>query len=266
MVALNIPSTREHMNDRGEHRTMKLFIHLRRLGAMGVVSMLAVLALGGFLPAAAFAASAKCGSTDVHCVITAGDQLIAKRQGALDTLRDKVAAELKAGHITGDQANALQADIATNQHNLASLKTRLDADTSVSAARQDVKNILFEFRIYAVVLPRDYQQLHFDIERKLDEKMQDAKAKIQKAIADAHGDKKARLTALYNDYVAHLKTAEAQFDIIQTNLPTLTPANFNTARTTYEAHLRAVRSAEKAAHEAIHQAAQDLNRIAHLLK
>ncbi|MDQ2714099.1 MAG: hypothetical protein M3Z08_04255 [Chloroflexota bacterium] len=245
---------------------MKLFIHLRRLGAMGIVGMLAVLALGGFLPAAAFAAPAKCSATDVHCVITAGDQLIATRQSALDTLRDKVAAELKAEHINSDQANALQADIATNQHDLASLKARLDADTSVTAARQDVKNIFFEFRIFAVVLPRDYQQLHFDIERKLDEKMQGAKAKIQQAIADAHGDKKARLTALYNDYVAHLKTAESQFDTIQTNLPTLTPANFNTTRTTYETHLHAVCSAEKTAHEAMHQAAQDLNQIAHFLK
>jgi hypothetical protein len=244
----------------------KLSVHLRRLAAMGIFSMLAMLALGTFLPAAAFAASTKCGSTDVKCVITAGDQLIAKRQSALTTLSGKVAAELKAGHINNDQANALQTDVATNQHGLTTLKSRLDAETGATAARQDVKNIFFEFRIFAVVLPRDYQQLHFDIERKLDEKMQDAKPQIQKAIADAHGDKKARLTTLYNNYVAHLKTAEAQFDIIQKNMPALTPASFNTNRATYEAKLRAVRAAEKTAHQAIHQAAQDLNQISHLLK
>lgn len=241
----------------------------RRAGLFGAVSALALLALCIAMPAAALAAPTqgqKCARNDVHCVISVGDTLIADRQAALTKLSSNVSQQLSAKHITSDQANALQADIATNQNGLRSLKAKLDGEHSADAARQDVKNIFQQFRIYAVVLPRDYQQLHFDIERKLDSEMEGVKPQIEKAIDKAPAGKKARLETLFSDFKNQLATAEAQFDTVQTTLPTLTPENYNLNRTTYQANLAKVHNAEKTAHNALHQAAKDLHEITQLLK
>ncbi len=248
--------------------TLPIHSLLRRLAPGGLLAC-AVLALSLALPAVAQAApvsAQKCARDDVKCVITVGDQLIANRLTDLTTLSNRVSQQLSAGHITADDASALQADVATNQSGLKSLQAKLDAETSAQAARDDVKNIFVEFRIYAVVLPRDYQQLHFDIERKLDARMEAARPTIEKAIASAPASKQAQLQALYSDFKNQLATAEAQFDTVQTTLPTLTPSNFNLNRTSYLTNLSKVRVAEKTAHNALHQAASDLHQMVQLLK
>nr|BBH94169.1 hypothetical protein KTA_23680 [Thermogemmatispora argillosa] len=251
----------------------KLFHIVKRSSELTVVTLVSFTLVGLLafvaLPAIAQAAPAsggKCARDDVQCVINIGNQLITARLNALNTLSSRVTQQQQAGHITADAASALQADIATNQNGLKSLQSKLDAETSAQAARQDVKNIFWQFRIYAVVLPRDYQQLHFDIEKKLASKMEAAKASIEKAIAAAPASKQAQLQSLYNDFKAQLATAEAQFDTVQSTLPTLTPENYNQDRTAYASNLAKVRSAEKTAHTALHQAASDLHQIAQLLK
>ena len=140
--------------------------------AMGIVSIALL-----FAPTTTFAASRptdKCAKNDVQCVITFGNQAIAARQTALTTLSGKVSTQLNKGNIGSDQSAALQADITTNQNNLTALKTRIDADTNVQTARQDVKSIYTELRIFAVVLPRDYRKLHIAIESVLEGKLKKA--------------------------------------------------------------------------------------------
>jgi septation ring formation regulator EzrA len=257
---------------------IKLFRRLKRPGQLTLLTLVS-LVMAGFvgylalpamaLPAMALPAPAsggQCARNDVHCVINVGDQLITARLNALNTLSSRVTQQQQAGHITADAASALQADIATNQNGLKSLQSKLDAETSAQAARQDVRNIFWQFRIYAVVLPRDYQQLHFDIEQKLANRMETAKAALEKAIAAAPASKQAQLQSLYNDFKAQLATAEAQFDTVQSTLPTLTPENYNQDHATYASNLAKVRSAEKTAHSALHQAASDLHQIVQLLK
>ncbi|RAQ96650.1 hypothetical protein [Thermogemmatispora tikiterensis] len=252
---------------------IKLFKGLKRPGQLTLLTLvsLVVASFVGYLalPAIAQAAPAsggQCARNDVQCVINIGNQLITARLNALNTLSSRVTQQQQAGHITADAASALQADIATNQNGLKSLQSKLDAETSAQAARQDVRNIFWQFRIYAVVLPRDYQQLHFDIEQKLASRMEAAKAAIEKAIAAAPASKQAQLQSLYNDFKAQLATAEAQFDTVQSTLPTLTPENYNQDHAAYASNLAKVRSAEKTAHTALHQAASDLHQIAQLLK
>jgi septation ring formation regulator EzrA len=251
----------------------KLFDAMKRSARLAFVALvgLSLASLLAFLtlPASAQAAPAaggQCARGDVQCVINIGNQLINARLNALNTLSSRVTQQQQAGHITADAASALQADIATNQNGLRSLQSKLDAETSAQAARQDVKNIFWQFRIYAVVLPRDYQQLHFAIEQKLAARMEAAKASIEKAIAAAPSSKQAQLQSLYNDFKAQLATAEAQFDTVQSTLPTLTPENYNQDHATYASNLAKVRAAEKTAHAALHRAATDLHQIAQLLK
>jgi hypothetical protein len=232
--------------------------------AIGIVS-LALL----FVPATTFAATVqtgKCTKNDVQCVIAFGNQAIVSRQNALTTLGGKVTNQLNEGNIGSDQSAALQADITTNQNNLASLKTKIDGDTNAQAARQDVKSIYTQFRIFAVVLPRDYRVLHVDIESVLDGKLKKLEPQLQQSISKAPASEQASLNALYSDYQQQLATAERQIDTATSLFPTLTPANYNTDHATYTNNLKDVKTAETAAHVALHQAAKDLHQIAQTLK
>jgi len=110
----------------------------RHLIALGLA---ASIALGGAGAATALAAPAHpalptCTRTDVKCVIAFGDQRIDERTAALTKLNDKANAQVAAGHITSSQASAILADVTSNQSGLTALKSKLDAETDATAARQ----------------------------------------------------------------------------------------------------------------------------------
>ncbi|HLX56595.1 MAG TPA: hypothetical protein VKR83_06200 [Ktedonobacteraceae bacterium] len=238
----------------------------KRFAAIGI---LGVLALGALIPATAFAATPTtkpCASTDLQCFITAGDQFIAQRQTSLTNLGNRVAERLSQKLITSDQANALQADVSTNESGLASLKSKLDAETNAAAARQDDMNIFLQFRIYAVVLPRDYRRLYLDVAVNVDARLRGLSGQIKQAIQNAPPSEQGQLNTLYNDYIAQLTTAESQFDLAQSDFPALTPSNFNYNRSAYQSSLSSLTTAEKTIHTALHQAGSDAHQIATILK
>ncbi len=248
-------------------KTFVGMLHLLR--RFSVISVLVALAFGILVPTTALAASAapqKCAAGDVACVIAVGDQDIAVRQTALTTLSGKISTQLSKNTITSDQATTLQADVTTNQNSLATLKATLDAETTAKRARQDVHNIFFEFRIFAVVLPRDYHQLHLYVEVNLKTKLKNLEPVLQQAINNAPVGNQAQLKALFSDYVAQIAAAETQIDTAQAALPSLTPASYNTDHTTYVTTLANLKAAEKAANQDLHQAAKDLNQMTKLLK
>lgn len=235
------------------------------MATAGAFALMAISVLSPMTASAASAAPTKCAAGDVKCVITAGDQLITERQNALNTLSSKISTHLSAHRITSDQANALQADVSTNRTGLANLKTRLDAETTMSAARTDVMNIFLQFRIYAVVLPRDYRTIEMDVEINAKAIMKGVASTVEKAIDSAPASKQAQLKSLFSDYQAQVAAAEAQLDSAQKDFPALTPENFNQNKASYEATLQALNNALKAARADLHRAAKDLHQMAHIL-
>lgn len=239
----------------------------RRLAAFGV---LAALAGAAVLPATAIAApshaTSKPSCTTVQCVIAFGDARIAQRLTSLKTLNGKVTNQLNAGHISSAQAGSLQSDVTTNQNGLNQLKSKLDAETDISAARQDVRTIYTQFRIYLVVLPRDYNITWLDVLQNVDGKLRAVQPKIESAIDHAPASEQGQLNTLYSDLKAQLQEAESQIDAAQGQIATLTPANFDNARSVYTTAWTDFRSDTKTAHADIHSAASDLHQIAHILK
>ncbi len=245
---------------------MKFFAAKRRIAFLGATLGLLLIAA---LPAIALAApkqvnETKCG-TDIACVKKFGDDAIAKRQTSLDGLATKINGLVTKGHLTSTQANPLLDQINTNKSGLSALKTKLDGETDITAARTDVKNIYLQFRIYAVFLPRTRHVVELDVMTNVDAKMKAAEPKIEDAIAKAPADKKDDLNKLYADYKAQLKEAEAQIDAGQGQLPVLTPNTFNTDRATYDKAFDALKSDTKAAHDALEKARDDLHQIAMIL-
>jgi hypothetical protein len=225
------------------------------------------LLLTAAIPAIALAApqDTKCG-TDIACVKKFGDDAIAKRQTSLDAATTKINGFVSKGALTSTQAGPLLDQINTNKSGLASLKTKLDGETDITAARTDVKNIYLQFRIYAVFLPRTRHVVALDIMTNVDGKLTAAEPKIEDAIAKAPADKKDQLNTLYSDFKAQLKEAEAQIDGAQGQLPVLTPNTYNTDRATYDKAFAALHADTKAVHDALKKARDDLHQIAIILK
>ncbi|HLX40482.1 MAG TPA: hypothetical protein VKR42_08115 [Ktedonobacteraceae bacterium] len=241
----------------------------RWLFPLGLLSTLGLMALSMLVPSTAFASSTTsptCAATDVQCVIDIGNQYIAQRESSLAKLSSNVVALANKNELHSDQAAAIQSDITTNESALSSLKTKLDAETNATAAREDVRNIFLEFRIYLVVIPRDLRQVHVDLEENLKDAMKDMESTLQAAIKAAPISKQAQLNSLFNDYVNQLAAAETQIDTALTNLPALTPAYYDSNPTSYASTLKTVSSSELAAHTDLHNAARDLHEMAKLLK
>ncbi len=237
----------------------------RRFAMLGAVALLAAAAL---IPATAFAATTtqtKCAADDVKCVIGVGDTLIANRLTSLTTLNGKISSDESSHKITSDQASSLQGDVSSNQAGMNTVKTKLDAETTAKAARQDVLSIFTQYRIYAVVLPRDYRQLEMDIEVNAKDIMQGVAPTIQTALGSAPTGDQTRLNALFSDYQKQVQAAETQLATAQNDFPAMTVANFNQNHTAFESNRLALDSALKAARGDLHQAAKDLKEMANTL-
>jgi hypothetical protein len=237
------------------------------LGAAGAATALAAPSTAtspATSPAATTATT--CARTDVKCVIAFGDQRIDERTAGLTRLNDRANFQVAAGHITSSQASAIQADVTSNQNGLATLKSKLDAETAADAARQDVRNIYTQFRIFAVVLPRDYHEIVVDIMTNVQAKLAGLEPKLQQAIASAPPGEQQQLNTLYSDFTAKVDAASAQITNANGLVSSFTPDNFNNNQATYHTNWLNFRSDILAGRADLRQAASDLHQMAQLLK
>jgi hypothetical protein len=235
------------------------------IATAGIAGMLTLFTLVPGTASAASVQSTKCGATDTQCVITAGNQLIQDRLNALNTLNGKVSSDLSSHKITSSQASALQGDISTNVSGLNTLKTKLDAETVAKNARADVLTMYTQFRIFAVVIPRDSRNLLLDIEENAQQLMSGIAPSIQAAINAAPASQQTKLKALYSDYQTQTSNASSQFTTANQDIPQMTPQAFNQTRSTYEGVRESLDKATSTASKDLHQAAKDLKQIVSIL-
>jgi hypothetical protein len=235
----------------------------RRAGILGAS---ALMALGITLPATALAAPNLPATCDLSCVKNFGDLRIAQRITDLNALASHVTNYVNAGDISTAQAQVIQTDLTNNINGLTTLKGQLDSASNEQTARNDVKLIYTQFRIYAVVLPRDYNELHVDIELTVDQKLRALQPKIEQWIDSATQTEKQPLNALYSDYKGQLQEAEAMIDAAQGQYAVLTPQNFNNDTSSYRSAFQQLKSDEQTAHNDLHTAGTDLHKMAQIMK
>lgn len=231
-------------------------------GGFAVVMVAIVTPLAGF----ANAQTSVCAATDVRCVITFGDARIAERQTALTRLNSRVTEMFTDGRITSADNAALVGDISTNESGLTALRGQLDSASDAAMARTDVKLIYTRFRIFAVVLPRDYHDLWLDMLVRTDTRLATSETVTQDAINGAPAGVQGQANTLFADYKAQVSTAQAQTQAAQPLIAQLTPASFNANPSVYKTTLSTVKTDIQTAHSATRQATSDLHQIVALLK
>jgi hypothetical protein len=80
-----------------------------------------------------------------------GDCEVARRMTTLGNLEAKISG---SKYLTGSDASALSAEVATTKTGLTALKAQIDAETSLDALKAEVKQIATEFRVYLLVVPQ----------------------------------------------------------------------------------------------------------------
>ena len=82
---------------------------------------------------------------------TKGDAEINRRLAALGTLSTKIS---NATKLTSADKSTLLGEVTAEISGLTALKAKLDAETTVSAAAADVQNMVTEYRVYALIVPK----------------------------------------------------------------------------------------------------------------
>ena len=111
------------------------------------------------IPASALktATTAAAGSTStadqakIQLIINRGNSEISRRLSTLTMLTGKINSATKLS--ASDQA-ALSSEVATEINGLTSLKTKLDADTTLSDAKTDAQSVINDYRVYALIVPK----------------------------------------------------------------------------------------------------------------
>jgi hypothetical protein len=230
----------------------------RHLAALSLALVGALGLFGIAATAAPVADAASC--TTVSCVQQFGNQQIATRLTALEKLKTD-AKNNKA--LTEQQQDIIVNDANTNENGLNALKKQLDAETSLKPALADVKNIYVQFRIFAVVLPRDYGEIELFHEQNVSQRMTDAEVTINDLIQkDQNGKNIAQIKTLDQDYTNKLNDAGTNMKNAQGLIPSLVPANYpgtNSTLKTYHQDLKTARLD-------LQGAAKDLHQMNQLLK
>ncbi len=171
----------------------------------------------------AYAASG-CGQ-NVQCVITFGNQRIADRLTRLSALLTKVQADK---YITPAQAQPIENDVNLNINGLKQLQVKLDNETTIAAARADVKNIYEQYRIFAVVLPLDYHELWMDHLINLNSKLVAAEPALQTLIQNEanKGVNVSQEQAELADFTSKVTDMGNQLNSAEAIVPQITPAGF----------------------------------------
>ena len=223
--------------------------------AAAIVAALLSLVFTTPLPVAAATHTTGCGN-NLSCVQTVGKQLIDVRVTALNTLIAKVQANT---YLTDPQKNTIQTDAKANIPLLQALETQLMSETTVASARTDVHNIYTNFRIYAIVLPRDYHEIWLDHLSNLHDQFVSGEPTINQVIqtAAAKGINVTQEQAQYSDLIAKVTDAGTQVTNAQNLIATLVPANYPGTNQT----LATMRGDMKQANGDLVAAAKDLHQI-----
>ncbi len=208
---------------------MKTLLRFAAIGLIAMAAAFAILAVHASGISAASAPSAatptpKCGQ-NLTCIQNIGYAEIDRRVAALDVLIARVATHT---HLTQTQQSAITQDARANISGLTDLRNTLKSETTVSAARADVQSIFKNFRIFAVVLPRDYGEIYLDHMTNVHDAFTAKEPTIQSILQEAQNEginvtqEQAHLT----DLETQVTNAGTQLSSAQGLIPSLIPANY----------------------------------------
>lgn len=189
-------------------------------------------------------------SQRVGVIITKGDQEITRRLTTLSTLSTKISS---ASHLTADDKTALAGEVSTETTNLTTLKTKLDAETTLAGARADAQSIFNGYRVYALVVPKIALIRTADGLQATEAKLTALAPKLQARISAAQANHKSvgDLQAKLSDMITQTATAQTTSTAVEAKVLPLQPSDYNSDHTLLSGYRNQLQTAHTANQTAI---------------
>lgn len=166
----------------------------------------------------------------------------------------------RSAKVSETERNAITGDLTANIDSLTSLKSSIEAETDLETLRAKVKSIFTDYRIFAVVLPRDRGELIVGRANAILGRLNALSAKIAKWIdaGKARGKDMTEAEQAYADFQSKLADARAQVDSAMTHFQAMkASADLTEPRD----HLQQGKDAMRQARNDLKAAAEDLRKI-----
>jgi len=196
-------------------------ISLRNLGLVLGACLTAVsLAV---IPASALASTSTSSTNQARLqrIITRGNSEISRRLTTLNTLTAKINSTTK---LSSDDQASLSAEVASEISGLTSLKTQLDAETTVTAAVTDAQSIITEYRVFALVVPKVNLVKTADAQQVAEAKLATLASNLGTRLASTKND--PALQAALTDMNAKVSAAQAISSSVESSVLGLEPTSY----------------------------------------
>jgi len=162
----------------------------------------------------------------IQLIINRGNSEITRRLSSLNELSGKIGSESK---LTDSDKASLSSEVNDEISGLTALKTKLDADTTVSDAKTDAQSIINDYRVYALIAPKANLIKTADDQQVAEGKLTDLAAKLQTRVTAAKAAGK-NVTALQNGLTTMTNQISAAQTIsanIESSVINLQPSDYN---------------------------------------
>jgi len=186
-----------------------------------------------------------------------GDKMIDRRVAALNKAITRVNNSKKVA--TADR-DALVSDLNANINNLNTLKATIDGDSEIDSLKNEIKSIVIDYRIYAVVLPRDRGKLIDGRINAILSRIDTLSSKLDTWLDSAkkRGFDLSHIDELDQDFKAKLADAHSQADEAMNQFSAMQPAaDLGAAKN----HLSAGKTAMRRVRDDLKAARGDLRQI-----
>ncbi len=137
-------------------------------------------------------------------IIKRADDLIANRLTSLNTLSTRLQNDSR---LSASEKSSLSSDIQTDINGLTTLKAKIDADTDVTMARSDIKQIITNYYVYVMFEPKIRLLIVFNNLQTVTANLQALLPQIQNLINTfrSQGKDVSQLQSLLNDVSSQLQ-------------------------------------------------------------
>lgn len=168
----------------------------------------------------------KKGGNSLQAVIGRGDAEIIRRLSSLQQLATLIN---NATHLSATDKTTLTNEVNAEISSLTALKTKLDSEKTLTAARNDLRDIVTEYRVYALVAPKIHLIKQADDIQATDDRLTELAAKLQTRIAaeKTAGKDVSTLTTKLTDMNAQIAAAQNIVGNIESKVISLQPSDYN---------------------------------------
>jgi len=168
--------------------------------------------------------------TRLTTIVTKGDQEITRRLSALNKLAATITSTVK---LSTTDKQLLSTEVTSATTGLTQLKSKLDAETTLDAAREDAKSLVTQYRVYALVTPKVHLVKVADGQILVGTKLTELATKLQQRISDLKttGKNTSTLESTLSSALAKIVAAQMLSSSVQAKVIALQPTDYNSDHT-----------------------------------